>query len=76
MILSPSHILVTDSTSVDFNCSVLGSPVGRVVWKRNGKTIITNNRFKVVNDRSLHTLRIKQPKREDKGMIVSKDIFI
>lgn len=68
VILTPSHLLVSDSESVTLNCSIFGSPVTRIAWKKNARNILFNNRVKLINDRTLH---IKHAKREDKGMFVS-----
>ena len=67
---------VTDTSSVVLNCSVLGAPKETVVWKKNGKPVVFNNRIEVLNDNSFHSLHIKQLKPEDKGIYVSKHISI
>ena len=71
MTVVPSRVSVTDSTSVQLNCTVSGAPVARVVWKWNGLTIVSNNKIKTFDDKHSHYLIIKEPKREDRGMFVS-----
>ena len=62
-------MLVGVGDSVDLNCSVLGAPVAYVMWKRNGKPIVYNNRIQLLNEHSLH---IKQITSQDQAMYVSR----
>lgn len=74
--MSPGHILASDGETVSFNCSVSGSPVGRIQWRRNARPLAASPSLSVPGNRvhlldSDRRLQIRQVRREDKGMFVS-----
>lgn len=68
-------MMATDGETVTFNCSVSGSPVTRIQWRRNARPLASSLPSTSGNRMHLYDkdqkLVIKQVRREDKGMFVS-----
>ena len=61
----PSNWTVQEGDkNVKFICAVNGGPVRKIVWKKDGKSILINNRMEQIEN----ILMIKSIKREDKGI--------
>lgn len=59
--------VVNSGENALFNCTVSGSPIGRVQWFHNGETLLTegNPRLRLLNNLALSVVDVT---RHDKGM--------
>jgi hypothetical protein len=65
--LHPSRILSEENAAeVQFNCSVSGHPIRKLVWFKNGELLTAGPRFRYSSDR--RQLSLRQVRREDAGL--------
>lgn len=70
----PNQILAIDGETIVFNCSIQGSPIQRIQWIRNAKPLSISSfddRIHLLDHDQI--LQIKQVRREDRGMFVSRE---
>ncbi|KAL3854884.1 hypothetical protein ACJMK2_014120 [Sinanodonta woodiana] len=67
-IIRPQSLSVNHDNSAIFTCQVAGTPLPRVEWMKEGKTIKNSNKYKVSNTGNEHSLEIYNTASEDMGI--------
>lgn len=67
-IIRPQSLNVNQDNSAIFTCQVVGTPLPRVEWMKEGKTIKNSNKYKVSNSGDEHSLEIYNTALEDMGI--------
>lgn len=70
--ISAERIFVNsrDSVSIDLRCTVHAYPAASVIWQKDGANIMASKNRILLNDGSVHILRIKDIKNHDFGTYV------
>ncbi|GFR10863.1 down syndrome cell adhesion molecule-like protein Dscam2, partial [Trichonephila clavata] len=72
----PAELQLDVGKTANFNCSIHGTPVGSVTWKKDMRLLSANQRAMFPTPTSL---QVRQVKRQDSGIyqcFVNRDVFL